>query len=47
MLCRGSAAPHLIDLGVRFLYMSYDPSVAERGRLWLDQVRESEVPPAD
>lgn len=42
-LCSGAAAPHLVELGVRFLYVSYDAWIAERGGLWLDQVRSAEV----
>ena len=41
--CRGDAAPRLIELGVRFLYTSYDPWLAESGRAWLRSVRERET----
>jgi 4-hydroxy-2-oxoheptanedioate aldolase len=46
-LCLGDKAPHLIDLGVRFLYMSYDAWIAQQGTLWLDQVRGAEGSSAD
>jgi 4-hydroxy-2-oxoheptanedioate aldolase len=46
-LCLGDRAPHLIDLGVRFLYMSYDAWITQQGGLWLDQVRGAEASNTD
>ena len=40
--CKGDAAPRLIDLGVRFLYVNYDAWIAQAAGEWLRGVREAD-----
>jgi 4-hydroxy-2-oxoheptanedioate aldolase len=40
--CRGDAAPRLLELGTRFLYVSYDQWLTEAGGAWLRSVREDQ-----
>jgi hypothetical protein len=41
-LCKGDAAPRLIELGARFLYVSHDAWTAKAGSTWLRGLREAE-----
>ena len=40
-LCKGDAAPRLIELGTRFLYVSYDAWIAKASGEWLRGLRDA------
>ena len=41
--CSADAAAHLIELGTRFLYVSYDAWIATAGGEWLRSVRDARI----